>query len=91
MRITTFMARPDAVSAGAAAAGDEGKYPDEGAAVRETAEGATAGAVEGAAQAVARAPSGPRPHPDNWESLTKAQRESWRSRARRNSAGHEGT
>ena len=49
----------------------------------EEVEGTTAGEAEGAAQAVGRAPSGPRPHPDNWESLTKAQRESWKKNAKR--------
>ena len=49
--------------------------------------GATAGAAEGAAHAVARVPSGPRPHPDNWESLTKAQRESWKKNAQKVAKG----
>ena len=49
--------------------------------------GLESGAAEGAAQAVVRAPLGPRPHPDNWESLTKAQRESWRQNANKKAKG----
>ena len=41
---------------------------------------AESGAATGAAKAVARAPLGPRPHPDNWESMTKTQKRHWLKR-----------
>ena len=40
-------------------------------------------AVAEAGPAVAAAPRGQRPKPANWGSMTKAQRESWRSHAKR--------
>ena len=58
-------------------------------------EGPRAGLAAGAAQEVALVPSGPRPHPDNWASMTKAQQRTWRSHdkraARRKGAGQNGT
>ena len=74
--IAAWMANGGGPRAAQAAAGADA-HAESGAATGE-AVGPTAGAAEGAAQAVALAPSGPRPHPDNWESLTKAQREQWR-------------
>ena len=58
---------------------------DDGPRAAQTAAGADAQAESGAATGeaeVARAPSGPRPHPDNWAIMTKAQRESWKKHTR---------
>ena len=71
----------DGPRAAQAAAGADAQA-ESGAATGEVV-GPTARAAEGAAQAVARAHSGPRPHPDNWGSLTKVQRETWRKNAKR--------
>ena len=81
INIPAWMASGDGPRAAQAAAGAEAE--------------AALGAATREAEEVAQALSGPRPHPDNWESMTKDQRESWRSNAkraaRRKGAGHEGT
>ena len=81
INIPAWMANDDWPRAAQAAAGAEAE--------------AALGAATREAEEVARALSGPRPHPDNWESMTKAQQRSWRSHdkreARRKGAGQNGT